>query len=212
VFDSLKKFLRFSLVFLFFLNSHVAYGSANNFVWESERLIAYSDSNYTVLATQYEQTHIYSTSKQRLYLRVLDSATNQKLSEILISSMLVDRGEEKPIVESYLPIQDEGALIHDLLEKPQILLDSKQIPKHKFKIDSDGVFIQTDEKQRVLDMNHITARFGEIAQSLVNDDIEFTGWYKARYGVNFKYFVLIKVGLCGCDLDSFEYVISIPDK
>lgn len=208
------------------LNSSTLLASANTFVTEVERLVAVSDETYTVIVNQYEQTYSYWTGINRLIVRVIDIETNQIASQVLLSSIQLDRSKEKPYEITASLKDDESQAFENLLIKPQLLYANLEYPKYRFHIDKSGVFINKNGRQDILDYKLVENRFSQagfelkypidaeydLALDIESNNVAFTGWYKATVKGKKRYFFVLKIGLHQDDTGSLEYVFSIPES
>ena len=206
---------KFLFVICLSLISSNSAASANNFIRETERLIALSDKTYTVVVNQYEQTSSYWSGINRLIIRVLDISTNQLISEALISSTRADTAMEKPFETTYSLIAEAPQAINNVLIPPQALYENLNYPIYRFHIDSKGVYINKAGRQDILDYSVIRSRFSkahfDLDQAINSNDLEFNGWYKASIGKTQRFFFVLKLGRVDDDTGGLEYVFSIPN-
>lgn len=203
-----------------------AIGSANTFIRETERLIALSDTTYTVIVKQYEQTYSYWTGINRLIIRVIDINTNKIISEILLSSTQADTAMEKPYETTYSLIDEESQAIGNMALLPQTLYENLMYPKYRFRIDSKGVYIEKNGRQNVLEFSVVSSRFSnessksrrsldskfDLKEYVDSNNYEFTGWYKENVDGKLYFFFALKLGLVDDDTGGLEYVFSIPNS
>lgn len=222
----LTKISKFALaVYLAFTSSN-SFSSANTFITEVERLIAISDRTYTVIVSQYEQTYSYWTGIDRLIVRVIDINTNEVISQVLLSSVQLDRSMEEPYETTVSQKKDESQAFENELIKPQLLYNNLEYPKYRFDFDEQGVFINKNGRQHILDYEVVERRFAAAVSNLNQpidagynldlgirpDNLEFTGWYKSEFNDKQYYLFVLKIGLFDDDTGSLEYVFSIPER
>lgn len=210
------KYCRFLVILYVTLVCGNASASANNFIRETERLIATSDKTYTVVVNQYEQTYSYWTGLNRLLVRVIDSGTNELISEVLLSSVQIDSEMEEPYENSYSKLADELQAFGELLLQPQALYKNLEYPKYRFHIDKLGVYINNDGRQDLLDLSVIESRYAKvgvnISQELDASNLEFTGWYKTKLRGSERFYVVLQSGRHDDDTGGYEYVFRIPNR
>ncbi len=213
------------LIFWILLESNNAIASANTSINEVERLIAFSDKTYTVIVSHYEQTYSYWTGIHKLIARVVDISTNTVISEVVLSSIVVNTSMQEPF-ESSFSLSDDEQVFSDVLVPPQRLYKNLEFPKYRFHIDRHGVYIEKNGRQDLLDFSVVASRFAnaskildrpvdatyDLEQRINSNDVEFTGWYKSEYQNQSYSFFVLKVGIHEDDTGSLEYVFSIPNK
>ncbi|MBX2836432.1 MAG: hypothetical protein KTR35_06230 [Gammaproteobacteria bacterium] len=216
---------RIALVFCLTIAHTKSIASANTFINEVERLVAISDKTYTVIVSQYEQTYSYWTGISRMMVRVVDINTNKIISQVLLSSVQIDRAMEKPYASSFSLLEDELPALKNIPLNLQSLYNNLEYPKYRFNIDSRGVYLNKNGRTDVLDYDTVERRFSsagadldhpidvnyKLALDIEADDTEFTGWYKTEVDGRQRYFFVLKIGLQNDDTGSLEYVFSIPN-
>lgn len=219
------KLFRVALICCFSFVHTNSFASANTYINEVERLIAITDKTYTVVVSQYEQTFSYWTGINRMMVRVIDIKTNQVMSQVLLSSVQIDRDMEKPYDSSFSLLKDESPALKNIPLKPQTLYNNLEYPKYRFNLDSRGVYINKNGRQDVLSYDIVESRFSSasfnlgrpldvdynLALDIEANDTEFTGWYKTQVNGKPHYFFVLKIGLQNDDTGSLEYVFSIPN-
>lgn len=220
----MTKICGFVLIICLTLVNSNLYASANTFIREVERLVAVSDKTYTVLVSQYEQTFSYLTGINRLIVRVININTNEVISQVLLSSVRLDKAMEEPYETSISLTEGESPAFEGLLVHPQLLYNNLEYPKYRFSIDKKGVYINKNGRQDVLDYEVVESRFANAGSDLnhpidaiynldreiESENLEFKGWYKTQLNGEQRYFFVLKIGLYEDDTGSLEYVFSIP--
>lgn len=199
------------LVLLPILLANSAYSSANRYLHEKETLVALSDITYTVIAEQYEQTSSYTTSYQRLLIRVLRIDDNSMLSEVALTGFQVDREIDEPHNMRYSLLENEKTVFSDIVAKPQTVIKNNinSSSHSEIRVDGKKAYVSVSTLKKDLELDLLKVRFPNILTDYESKDLEITGWYSVEYSGQKKYFIVLKNGLCNCDLDSFEYVFSV---
>lgn len=219
------KILGAVMLVILILISPRSLASANTFIQETERLIALSDKTYTVVVNQYQQTYSYWTGISRLLVRVIDIDSNQLISEVVLSSVQVDRAMDEPFDHTYR-VLDEPQSFGGLLVKPQSLYNNLEYPKYRFQLDDKGAYLNKNGRQNLLEYKSLDSRFSNVGSNVDNQldtnsgsklrdalgssDFEFTGWYKPVYQGRQYYFLVLKIGRFDDDTGGLEYVFSVP--